>query len=157
MPWVAGWLLFTALAWADTATVPGLKRLGPHRYEIAESALPELWALLPQALQTAQMTPHLEGQRFAGFRFVHIARDSPFAAMGFRAGDVLTQINQVVLDNPAKGFVAFQLLRDSQAWTVHVRRKKRVLRLHYKVRPEPQAKPATPPPPEPPAAGADKP
>jgi type II secretory pathway component PulC len=130
MPWVAAWLLVTALAWADTAKVPGLKRLGPHRYEIAESALPELHALLPQALDTARMTPHLDGQRFAGFRFAHIAKDSPFAAMGFRTGDVLTQVNQVVLDNPAKGFVAFQLLRDAQAWTVHVRRKKRALRLH---------------------------
>lgn len=116
---------------APPKTFPGIRKTSERRYVVEAQAVKAMEANLSAALQTARMVPHLEKGRFAGFVFQAIDDDSLFRALGFRPGDVLKRVNDVVFDNPAKGLVAFQVLKEAKRWTVHVVRKRKPLKIDY--------------------------
>lgn len=124
-----GLLLFVSTAHATAPS--GIKKLSATHYEVQESALAGVQKDLNSVLQSARMVPYMEKEKFAGFLFTDIAKDSLFRALGFREKDILTQVNEVVLDNPGKGLLAFQALREAKTIQAHVRRGKKKLLLRY--------------------------
>lgn len=130
---LATWLLFVSTLLAAPATKhPGITKVSEREYVVETRAMNESAANLNVILQSARMVPYLEGKKFSGFQFLDIADDSVFKALGFRKGDVLKQVNDIVFDNPAKGFMAFQQLKDAKRWTVHVTRGKKRLKIAYR-------------------------
>lgn len=93
----------------------GVTAKSETEYEIKSSVLEKSLANLPQILQTARAVPYIEKEtgKFRGFLVQSIEPDSPFAALGVKQGDVLTGVNDIVLDNPGKGLEAFQRLRNA--------------------------------------------
>lgn len=120
---------------AALAAPPAVRRLSERHYKVPESTLNEASASLNEILQTARVVPYLENDKFAGYQFLYIEKDSWFDKLGFRPKDILTQVNKVVFDNPAKGLMAFQALKNEKRWTVHLRRGKRKLKIRYDVVP----------------------
>lgn len=93
----------------------GVTAKSETEYEIKSSLLEKSLANLPQILQTARAVPYIEKEtgKFRGFLVQSIEPDSPFSALGVKQGDVLTGVNDIVLDNPGKGLEAFQRLRNA--------------------------------------------
>ena len=58
--------------------------------------------------------------KFRGFLVQSVDPGSPFSALGIRQGDILTGVNDIVLDNAGKGLEAFQRLRNSPKITLDV-------------------------------------
>jgi len=67
-------------------------------------------------------TVHVQGGQVVGFR-LNPGRDrATFEALGFQPGDVVTDINGTVLDDPAQGLTVFQALGESTQANVTVLR-----------------------------------
>lgn len=98
-----------------------------------EAGAPDAGALLsgyreqvaanPQALlDLARPVPYSDGNGFAGFRLFPGNKPGLFAQLGLRPGDVLKEVNGVVLDSPVRGAEAMQLLRDSKQVALRIDR-----------------------------------
>jgi len=92
----------------------GISVSGENRYQIRQSFLDEQLADLSNVLQTAKAVPAIEGGKMKGFLIQTIEPDSVFASLGLGAGDVLTQVNGISLDNAGKGLEAFTALKGSK-------------------------------------------
>jgi general secretion pathway protein C len=69
-----------------------------------------------------RLAPHVQEGQVVGFR-VNPGRDrDTFEALGLRAGDVVTDINGTVLDDPSQGLQVFQSLGESTQANVTVLR-----------------------------------
>ena len=77
----------------------------------------------PQALlDLARPVPFNDGNGFAGFRLFPGNKPGLFAQLGLRPGDLLKEVNGIVLDSPVRGAEAMQLLRDSNQVALRIER-----------------------------------
>ncbi len=114
----------------------GIKPVSETQYEVKRNFLDEKLANLTTILQTARAVPYTDPGtgKFKGFLIQSIDFDSPFAELGLRQGDVLTGVNEIILDNPGKGLEAFQALRGSDAINLKIIRGGRDSSLQYSVK-----------------------
>jgi general secretion pathway protein C len=114
----------------------GIKPVSETQYEVRRNFLEEKLGNLPQILQTARAVPYTDpgSGKFRGFLIQSIDSDSPFAELGLRQGDVLTGVNEIILDNPGKGLEAFQALRGSDNINLKIIRGGRDSSLQYTVK-----------------------
>ena len=77
----------------------------------------------PQALlELARPVPYTDANGFAGFRLFPGSKPALFAQVGLQPGDIVKEINGVILDNPTKGAEVMQELRDSQQLSLRIER-----------------------------------
>lgn len=72
-------------------------------------------------IQAARMVPNTENNRVNGFKIFAIIKDSLFDKAGFKDGDVITQVNDVVME-AEQGFALYQALLDERELRVNVLR-----------------------------------
>ncbi len=98
------------------AVTDGITPVTENDYVVKQNFLEKNLLNLNDILQTARAVPYVEPGtgKFRGFLIQSIEANSPFAALGVRQGDILTGVNDIVLDNAGKGLEAFQRLRNSQ-------------------------------------------
>jgi general secretion pathway protein C len=69
-----------------------------------------------------RLAPHVQEGKVVGFR-VNPGRDrESFEALGLLPGDIVTDINGVVLDDPSRGLAAFEALGEATMANVTVLR-----------------------------------
>ena len=69
-----------------------------------------------------RVTPHVEEGQVVGFR-INPGRDrETFERLGLQAGDVVTDINGTVLDDPSRGLQVFEALGEATMANVTVLR-----------------------------------
>lgn len=95
------------------ARTEGITPISETNYVVNRKFLDEKLSNLNQILQTARAVPYVDPgtNKFRGFLVQTIDPDSPFASLGIRQGDILTGVNDILLDNPGKGLEAFNKLR----------------------------------------------
>jgi general secretion pathway protein C len=69
-----------------------------------------------------RLAPHVDGGQVVGFRVTPGRDKETFEALGFQAGDVVTDINGVVLDDASRGLQAFEALGEATMANVTVLR-----------------------------------
>lgn len=88
--------------------------LGEYRDQAAEN---------PQALlDLARAVPFSDANGFAGFRLFPGNKPGLFAQLGLQPGDVVKEVNGVVLDSPMRGAEAMQQLRESSQLALRIDR-----------------------------------
>lgn len=88
--------------------------LGEYREQMAQN---------PQVLMDlARPVPYNDGNGFAGFRLFPGNKPGLFVQLGLQPGDLLKEVNGVVLDNPMRGAEAIQLLRESSQLALRIER-----------------------------------
>lgn len=114
----------------------GIKPVSETQYEVQKSFLESKLTNLNQILQTARAVPYTDPatQKFRGFLIQSIDFDSPFSELGLRQGDILTGVNEILLDNPGKGLEAFQALRNADNINLKIIRGGRDSSLNYSVK-----------------------
>lgn len=99
-------------AGADTGSAGEL--LGGYRDKLQNN---------PQALmELARPVPYTDANGFAGFRLFPGSKPALFAQVGLLPGDIVKEVNGVILDNPTKGAEVMQELRDSQQLSLRIER-----------------------------------
>jgi general secretion pathway protein C len=114
----------------------GILPVNDREYKIRPDFLQSKLQNLSEILQTAKAIPYTDPSsgKFMGFLVQSVDPNSPFAQLGIRQGDVLTQVNDIVLDNAGKGLEAFQRLRNSTSVTLGVVRGGEKTSLTYEVK-----------------------
>lgn len=112
----------------------GITALGENQFQIRQAYLEEQLNDLSNVLQTAKAIPAIEGGKMKGFLIQSIDEDSVFASLGLGAGDVLKEVNGIVLDNAGKGLEAFQALKGSKKIELTVTRGGREQTISYEVK-----------------------
>lgn len=112
----------------------GISLKGENQYQIKQSFLDSQLGNLQNVLQTAHAIPAIEGGKMKGFLIQAIDEDSVFASLGLGAGDVLKEVNGIVLDNAGKGLEAFSALKGSRKIELRVSRGGQDQTLSYEVK-----------------------
>lgn len=114
----------------------GITPLSENDYAVKQSFLEKNLLNLKDILETARAVPYIDqlSGKFQGFLIQSIDATSPFAQLGIRQGDLLTGVNDIVLDNAGKGLEAFQRLRSSPKITLKVVRDGQEKTLNYDVK-----------------------
>ncbi|MEZ5564940.1 MAG: type II secretion system protein GspC [Gammaproteobacteria bacterium] len=73
-------------------------------------------------LDVVRPQPFMPNGQLKGYRIYPGPNRQQFAALGLRAGDLVTEINGVALNNPAQGMEVFRSLGDASQVTVTVER-----------------------------------
>lgn len=60
-----------------------------------------------------RFAPHVEAGEIIGFRVSPGAESETFETLGFQAGDVVTEINGIAMNDPSRGIEAFEALGES--------------------------------------------
>ncbi len=76
----------------------------------------------PAFLDVVRPQPFMPGGQLKGYRIYPGPNREQFAALGLRAGDLVTEINGVALNNPAQGMEVFRSLGETAQVTVTVER-----------------------------------
>jgi type II secretion system protein C len=109
-----GGLMAGGLSTGGSSLRDGISATGENRYQIQQSYLDNQLNDLSNVLQTAKAVPAIEGGKMKGFLIQSIEEDSVFSSLGLGAGDVLKEVNGIVLDNAGKGLEAFTALKGSK-------------------------------------------
>ncbi len=113
----------------------GIQPKSETSFEVKQSYLDGQLKDLNTVLQTAKAVPFMDaGNKMKGFLMQSIDPDSPFAQLGLRQGDILSGVNDIVLDNAGKGLEAFQRLRSSSKIELKITRGGQEMTLSYDVR-----------------------
>lgn len=117
------------------STTEGVTPVTDNDYNVKQGFLEKNLLNLNEILQTARAVPYVEPGtgKFKGFLVQSVDPNSPFAALGIKPGDVLTGVNDIVLDNAGKGLEAFQRLRTAPKITLQVIRGGQSQTLNYNV------------------------
>jgi general secretion pathway protein C len=76
----------------------------------------------PGFLQVVRPQPFMPNGQLKGYRIYPGPNRQQFASLGLRAGDLVTEINGVALNNPAQGMEVFRSLGDAPQVTVTLER-----------------------------------
>lgn len=106
------------------SSTEGITPVSENEYMVNQAFLEKNLLNLNEILQTAKATGYTDPAtgKFKGFLIQSIDDNSPFRKLGINQGDVLTAVNDIVLDNAGKGLEAFQKLRNSPKITLQILR-----------------------------------
>lgn len=86
----------------------------------------------PRALiDLVRPVPYQEQGRFGGFRLYPGNKAQYFSQFGLRPGDLVTEVNGIVLDSAAKGVEVLSKLRDAPELNLHIRRGRQEIDLNF--------------------------
>lgn len=91
----------------------GIVPLSEGRWQISKSVADNARANLNSLLQSARMVPEVENGSTIGFKLVEIEQGSLLEKIGLQVGDLIVEINQVMLNSPEKALQIFQQLREA--------------------------------------------
>ncbi len=103
-------------------TVSSLGRIAPRPAARGSSLRDVISANATRITEIIRLAPHLEGGQMIGFR-VNPGRDrEAFSALGLEPGDVVTDVNGTVVNDPNRGIAVFEALGEATMANVTVRR-----------------------------------
>ncbi|MBI4042274.1 MAG: hypothetical protein HY391_02250 [Deltaproteobacteria bacterium] len=116
-------------------TVEGVREVGPGRYVVSKSYVDEAMRNFGLVLTQARVVPNLtEDGKVRGFKIFAIKPDSLYDKLKLKDNDILLNINNVTLDDPAKGYNIFNQLRSESDITINVERDGQRQTFRYNIR-----------------------
>lgn len=103
------------------------------KFVVSETELNKQLENLPKLLSQARAVPYFRNGKSIGMRLFALQRDSMYAKLGLKNGDILTGINDHSLDNPADALKLFEQLRNERSIQVAVERAGTDLTLDYSI------------------------
>jgi general secretion pathway protein C len=105
------------------AEVPLLLRPSAARFPVVQAEVEEFVTQNTAGfLEVVRPQPFMPNGQLKGYRIYPGPNRQQFAALGLRAGDLITEINGVVLNNPAQGTEVFRSLGGATQVTVTLER-----------------------------------
>jgi hypothetical protein len=95
---------------------------GPNQVEAPRLVVDQVLRNLETIATQARIVPAFDGAKPAGFRLFSIARDSIYAALGIRNGDILMRINGLELADVDASFQTYEVLKTANRIELDLRR-----------------------------------
>lgn len=107
---------------------------GKFKFEIKRETLKKYTKDLSSVLNQARMLPHTVGGQIKGFRFVSIKPNSIYSELGFKAGDIIKEVDGEPVNSPTKAMELYSALKNSDKVQLIVERKGKSEEFTYEVR-----------------------
>ena len=111
-----------------------VSKLGENSYAVDESSVDYLTENINKLITYVRIIPYFESGNAAGFRMAAIRPGSVFQQLGFKAGDIIKNVNGVPLTSPEKIYTIFQNLKDEKQIEVDILRRGKKSSLKYEIR-----------------------
>ncbi|OGQ33799.1 MAG: hypothetical protein A3F16_03855 [Deltaproteobacteria bacterium RIFCSPHIGHO2_12_FULL_43_9] len=116
--------------------IEGVREISDGTFEISKDYRDSLLQpeSLTEILREANSTPVREGGIMVGYRIFAIKPGSVYDQIGIKNGDIITSVNGISLDSPAKALELFTMLRGESNLNIEVRRRGGSKSLSYNIR-----------------------
>lgn len=121
---------------APAAQAPGggVEQVTENEYNIDRSEVDSALENMNQLFTQIRAVPHFEGGQSIGFRVFAIRQGSLFEKIGLKNGDIIRNINNVELTDPARAMSLFQELRNERSISLEITRNKEPRTISYQLR-----------------------
>lgn len=110
-----------------------IREVGDNRWLVSSDMVESIRENFSSQLRLAQLSPRLVDGKTDGFLVRNISRRSILSKMGLKRGDVVINVNNIMLDSPEKALQIFQQLREARRLTVAVERDGKPLSFVYEI------------------------
>ncbi len=111
----------------------GIKALDANNYEVPRSEVDRAINNLNDIAMQARLVPAFKDGAPEGFKLFSIRPDSLYSKIGIQNGDVITRINGLDMNDPAKALEVYTKLKDAPRIDVDVDRNGTITRMTYNV------------------------
>jgi general secretion pathway protein C len=111
----------------------GIKALDATNYEVPRSEVDRAINNLNDIAMQARLVPAFKDGAAEGFKLFSIRPDSLYSKIGIQNGDVITRINGLDMNDPAKALEVYTKLKDAPRIDVDVDRNGTIMRMTYNV------------------------
>jgi general secretion pathway protein C len=111
----------------------GIKALDATNYEVPRSELDRAINNLNDVAMQARLVPAFKDGQAEGFKLFSIRPDSLYSKIGIQNGDVVTRINGLDMNDPAKALEVYTKLKDAPRIDVDIDRNGTIMRMTYNV------------------------
>lgn len=115
-------------------TMAGITRIDDLHYEVLRSTIQAELADTAAFTKTVRIVPAMKNGKPDGFKLYAVRPSSLVAALGFKNGDTIHDVNGVELVSADKALEVYTLLADATTVDVHLSRRGRDITLIYTVR-----------------------
>lgn len=102
-------------------------------FSVAESELTDALANLPRLLSQARAVPYFRNGKSVGMRLFAIRRGSLYEKLGLKNGDIIKEVNNSSLSDPAQALKLFEQLKNERSVYVKTERAGQDLELRYSI------------------------
>jgi general secretion pathway protein C len=111
----------------------GIKALDGNNYDVPRSEVDRAINNLNDIAMQARLVPAFKDGVAEGFKLFSIRPDSLYSKIGIQNGDVVTRINGLDMNDPAKALEVYTKLKDAPRIDVDVDRNGTMMRMTYNV------------------------
>jgi general secretion pathway protein C len=111
----------------------GIKALDANNYEVPRSEVDRAINNLNDIAMQARLVPAFKDGVAEGFKLFSIRPDSLYSKIGIQNGDVVTRINGLDMNDPAKALEVYTKLKDAPRIDVDIDRNGTITRMTYNV------------------------
>jgi general secretion pathway protein C len=111
----------------------GIKALDATNFEVPRSELDRAINNLNDIAMQARLVPAFKDGQSEGFKLFSIRPDSLYSKIGIQNGDVVTRINGLDMNDPAKALEVYTKLKDAPRIDVDIDRNGTMMRMTYNV------------------------
>jgi general secretion pathway protein C len=111
----------------------GIKALDATNYDVPRSEVDRAINNLNDIAMQARLVPAFKDGASEGFKLFSIRPDSLYSKIGIQNGDVITRINGLDMNDPAKALEVYTKLKDAPRIDVDVDRNGSMMRMTYNV------------------------
>ncbi len=109
-------------------------RLSETSFAVDKDTVDYLTGNINKIITKVRIIPYFESGEPAGFRLAAIRPGSTFSKLGFLPGDVIKQVNGILLTSPEKIYTIFQNLQDERKINIDILRRGKKKTITYEVR-----------------------
>jgi general secretion pathway protein C len=111
----------------------GIKALDANNFEVPRSEVDRAINNLNDIAMQARLVPAFKDGAAEGFKLFSIRPDSLYSKIGIQNGDVVTRINGLDMNDPAKALEVYTKLKDAPRIDVDIDRNGSTMRMTYNV------------------------
>lgn len=112
----------------------GIKKIGPHRYEVQRRTVDALLGNLTLLSQSLRVVPELRDGKPAGFRLLGVKPDGPLGKIGLQNGDVISALNGFEMTSTDKALEAYVKVKSASHLSVGLERNGQKVNEDYDIR-----------------------
>ncbi len=112
----------------------GIKKVGPHKYEIRRSALNKVLGNTTMLARSARIVPSARNGKPNGFKLYAIRPGSVYSLIGMQNGDTIHAINGRSITTPDKALAVYTQVRNASHLTIAFTRRGKAVTNDFTIR-----------------------
>jgi len=109
----------------------GIEQVSPNNFNISRSEIDQALSNMNSIITEARLLPNNENGAMNGYKIIQIVPGSIYQKLGFQNGDVITQLNGKVVNDPFKAMEELKSLKEQKHYEISGKRDGRPFTYSY--------------------------